>query len=471
MNLSISNVLNISVSQAGAGLGVFNTSNLALFTHEAVGVGFGSLGYKLYKDPSGVATDFGSSSSTYAMANAVFSQQPNILANGGYLAIIPMLTPVQNFAFSAVATGGAFIATYNSIPTASILYNDTTSVIQGKFRAVAGLENCVITGSVTAGFSIALNVYGPKSLITTGTNTLVITATPIVITVSATVVGESMASAVTRTLSLIQYFGLMGSVILPQVDLLALAGVVQPLFKIAFAVSKTQADVSIAGALDLLRSGNFSRTRGLFYGATLEIDALIFQASFAGRALSTIFSGSNTTQDMHLKDLIGIQADPIMTQALLGLCQASGVDVYCSIEGVAKVYCSGANTFFDRIYNLLWFITSLQTAGFNALAQNSTKISQTENGAKVLTSAYRRVCEAGVNNEYLAPGAWTNSTTFGRQADLIENISQRGYYIYSQPVSQQSASDRALRVAPLVQIAVKEAGSIDSASIIINVNA
>ena len=471
MNLNISNVINISVSQAGAGLGAFNTSNLAIITHEAFAISFGVLGYKLYKSPDDVATDFGSSSITYAQALAVFSQQPNILAAGGYLVIIPAHTSVQNFAFSLVATGGTFVASYGGHDSAAINWNDTATQIQTKLRAIVGLEACVVTGTIAAGFSVATNAYGPLALITTGTNSLVATATPIVITVTSTTTGEKFSEAITRTSGLIQYFGVIQTAIMTQVDLLAHAAVMQPLIKIGAVVSRTQADVQVGGMIDLLRTGSFSHTRGLYYGEASDILALTMMAAYMGRALSTNFSGSNTTQDMHLKELIGIQPDPSMTQTILNLCVAAGADSYCSIEGLPGVFCSGKNTFFDRVYNLLWFVASLQVAGYNALKQTGTKISQTENGSKVLSSAYRLVCEQGITNEYLAPGEWTNPTTFGKQEDMLANIRQRGYYIYSQPIAQQSAADRQDRKAPLIQVGIKEAGSMDSSSLIINVNA
>lgn len=88
--LPISTVVTVSVAQAPAGLGEFNTSNLGLFTREVYDPEtFGDDGYKLYSSPSEVAEDFGTDSDTYAMALAVFSQQPNILAGGGKLVIIP----------------------------------------------------------------------------------------------------------------------------------------------------------------------------------------------------------------------------------------------------------------------------------------------------------------------------------------------------------------------------------------------
>jgi hypothetical protein len=378
MDLALTNVVNISVSATPAGVGAYNTSNLALFTREDPGVGFGSLGYKIYLEPSEVAKDFGSSSVTAAMANAVFSQQPNILAGSGYLVVIPML--------------------------------DTPSA-------------------------------------------------------------ETLSAAIVRTAGLVQYFGILVAEMVTSVPMLAAAATLQPLDKLAFFVSRTAGDVAPGGLLDELRTGGFSHSRGLFYGGADDQSALVMSAAYAARALSTNFSGSNTTQTMHLKDLIGVQPDPMMTQTLLGQCTAAGADVYCSLQGVPKVFTSGGNQFFDDVYNLLWMVGALKVAGFNALAQSSTKLAQTEDGIGVLKGAYRAVLEAAVTNQFLAPGQWNSPTTFGNQEDFFRNLSERGYYVYSQPVAQQLQVDRAARKAPLIQIACKQAGAVHSSSVIVNINA
>lgn len=374
MELSLSNVINISVSAAPLGLSNYNTSNLALFTTETPDPVFSS-GYKIYLDPSGVADDFGSGSVTYAMALSIFSQSPNILANGGYLVVIPLLSM------------------------------------------------------------------------------------------------ETLGAAITRTADLVQYFGVMSTQIESQAHMLAAAAVIQTLNKIAFFVQKASASIAPGGSLDLLRSGSFSQSRGLYYGSSTDDDALNMQAAYAGRALSTIFSGSDTTSTMHLKDLATIQPDPTMTQTFLNEALAAGADTYPSLQGVAKVFCSGANHYYDQVYNLQWFVGALQIAGFNYLATSSTKIPQTENGMDGLKGAYRAICEQAVTNQYVAPGVWNSPTTFGNQADFFSNIVQRGYYIYSLPIALQNQADRASRVAPLVQIAVKEAGAIQSSTVVVYVNA
>jgi hypothetical protein len=62
MQLPLSNIINISVLEAQAGVGDYNTSNLAVFTDETPANTFGTDGFKQYIDPTDVATDFGTSS-------------------------------------------------------------------------------------------------------------------------------------------------------------------------------------------------------------------------------------------------------------------------------------------------------------------------------------------------------------------------------------------------------------------------
>lgn len=373
-DLALTNVINISVAETPAGVGAYNTSNVGLFTTDTPDPVF-SVGYKIYLSPQEVGADFGTSSTTFKMANAVFSQQPNILAGNGYLVIIPFL------------------------------------------------------------------------------------------------VSETLDAAIERTEDLVQYFGIMSTQVESQADMLAAAAVVQALNKIAFFVQRNSTSINTGGALDMLRTGDFTQSRGLYYGAADDVTALIMQASYASRGLSVNFEGSNTTITMHLKDLIGVQPDPSMTQTLYNKAEAAGADIYVSLQGVPKTICFGANSFFDQVYNIQWFVGALQVAGFNYLAQSSTKVPQTESGMDGLKGAYRKVCEQAVSNQYSAPGSWNSSTTFGNQTDFIQNIAQRGYYIYSQPISQQSQSAREARQAPLIQIALKEAGAIQSSNVVVYVNA
>ncbi len=483
--LSLTNVINISVSQAQAGIGEYNTSNIAFFTREEYDAEtIGDLGYKIYLSVQEVGEDFGTESQTYAMAVAAFAQKPNMLAGNGYLVIIPMLddlpaiTAVQKVSFSADPTAGSFKLVHGVDTSAAIAFDDVAADVQTALRALTGFSTVTVSGTYAAGFVITFTgVSGPVTLLTIDDNSLDDTdGNNVEVSVETTTPGqaagsETLSAAVIRTEGLVQYFGLMMTEVPQQSEMLAAAATVQTLNKMAFFVSSDEASVQTGGYLDLLRTGSLTQSRGLYYGSSSDADALNMMAAYAGRGLSTNFNGSNTTQTLHLKDLSTIQPDPSMTQTLLNLCQAAGADVYVSLQGVPKIFCSGENQFFDQVYNLQWFVGALQVAGFNYLAQSSTKVPQTENGMDGLKDAYRKVCEQAVTNQYSAPGTWNSSTTFGNQGDFLANITQRGYYIFSLPIAKQSQAAREARQAPLVQIALKEAGAIHSSSVLVYVNA
>jgi hypothetical protein len=484
MQLSLNNVINISVSEAQQGIGNYNTSNLGLFTREVPDEDlFGDLGYKIYLEPSEVGTDFGTDSETFKMAVKAFSQQPNILTGGGYLVVILFedtadVTAVQQITFSGVPASGDWTLNYGVLATSVLAFGANAAAIQTALRLLTGLSAITVVGDYTDGFTVTfVGVAGPATLLTVTDNSLQ-TSDPVnvEVTVETTTPGsvlstETLVTAINRTKDLVQYFGLMATEITGTSDMLAAAALVQTLVKVAFFMTNNSAAVAPGGSLDQLRTGGYTHSRGLYYGSDEDTDCLGMAAAYAGKALSTNFTGSNTTQTMHLKDLATVDPDPSMSQTLLNQCLAAGADTYISLQGVPKVFCSGANRFFDQVYNLLWFVGALQVAGFNYLATSGTKVPQTENGMDGLKSAYRSICEQGVTNQYLAPGLWTSPTTFGNQVDLYANIGQRGYYIYSTPVASQSQADREDRIAPLVQIAIKEAGAIQESNVIVFVNA
>jgi hypothetical protein len=478
INLSLANVFNISISTPQVGFGAYNTSNLVIFSREAYASSFGTLGYQIYLSPTQVGIDFGSSSNTFAMANAIFSQQPNILANGGYLVIIPYLnnaqTNTQLVSFPATPAAGAFVLTYNSLSSSSISFNGNAAAVQTAVQTISGLGSAQVSGSFSDGFTIVLDgVVGAGFPFTVTSNTLVdsnnVSVVPVVTLLVPGSSAETLDQAILRTQGLIQYFGIMTAEIPVQQVQLAAARVVQPLNKLLMLVDNTVADIMPGGTLDLLRSGGFTQSRGLYYGDVLA-NALVYMAAYSGRGFSTNYSGSNTTQTMHLKTLAGVQPDPSLSQSYLNLAINAGADTYPSLQGVPKVFTSGANDFFDNQDNLQWLVGALLVAEVNSLAQTNTKIPQTEQGMDILKAAARQVCEQAVTNGFVAPGKWTNPTTFGNQADFLANIAQYGYYIYSVPISQQSPSQRQARVAPLVQVAIKYAGAIQSGSMIVYVN-
>ncbi len=485
----LSLVFNVSASAPQPGVGLFNTSNVALFSREVANLPtFGTLGYQLYSSALQVGKDFGTNSNTYLMAVNLFAQKPNILANGGYLVIFPFLataqTAVQKVAFPLSSAGlpasaGTFELTFGGNNTTPLAFNSTAAQVQTALQLVPGLGTVTVTGGPAPGsFLVTMTgIVGPAALMTISANSLVDSLANVVLpVVTTTVIGaaaETVDQAVLRTQGIVSYFGVMSAEIPSQAVMLLAASLIQSLNKIALWVSNTPADVLPGGMIDLLRTGSMTQNRGLYYEDTLA-NALGFMAAYAGMGFSTVFLGSNTTQTMHLKTLANVQPDPNLgsggAHATLAQCQAAGADVYINIQGVSKTYTSGANDFFDNQNNLQWFVGALQVGSFNVLATTNTKIPQTENGMNILKGASRVVCEQAVTNAFAAPGQWNNPDTFGNQGDLITNVSQRGYYIFSAPIAQQLQAQRAARVAPLIQIALKYAGAIHSGTVLVNVN-
>jgi Protein of unknown function (DUF3383) len=488
-SLDISNVIVVTLLSALRGLSDVNTSILALITSEApISSSYGT--YGIYKNPNGVASDFGSNSATYRLAVDVFSQNPNILSGGGYLVVIPRLAsaaaqPAVILSSAAVdltkltATDYKIKAAISGAAAAEVAIGDidTTSLatVQATLNSAAitsaGLQ-FVVTGSLTSAY-ITL-----KTIATGATTAIVLSATaagtdisPLLNISLASSTGaaagvERVKDAVLRTYGSIPYFGIILDAKQSDSDLTELAATIQTMDKLLFVASSTVGD--IAGIFTTLQGKSYTHTRMLYYSVSAD-NALDFAAGYAGRGLSIKMSGSNTAHTMHLKDITGLDADSGMTQTILTAAMNAGVDTYPDIGGAACVFISGVNQFFDQVYTRLAFKLRLQIAGFNYLAQTNTKIPQTEQGMSGLKGAYRKICNMFVTNGTFAPGTWNSSTTFGDPDDHVKNIAAMGFYIYSDPIASQSQAERETRVAPGIYIAAKNAGAIHSSDVTVYV--
>lgn len=321
-------------------------------------------------------------------------------------------------------------------------------------------------GTTSTTYKMALSVFAQTPNILNGNGYLVV-----IPFLDESGDSETLADAISRAESLVQFFGILSTRDYDSSEISAAAAVVQTMNKMLFTVSNSATDIAAAGSFHDIAEAKYDKTRCLAYLSDTTEPAKVMAAAYAGRALSTAFEGSNTTSTMHLKDLVGITADPTMTQTQLNLCQDCGADAYVNIAGVAKTFTSGTNGYFDQVYNRCWFLGALEVAGFNALAKVSTKVPQTESGMTILKGAYRLVCERAVRNGYVAPGAWNSADRFGDVEAMLRNIEEVGYYLYSLPINQQAQTEREARKAPLVQIAIKEAGAIHSSNVLVYINA
>jgi hypothetical protein len=371
--LSITNFINVSVATPPLGLAQYATNNLLIFTKETSLDGAGNP-FSIYLSPAQVATDWGTGSETYAMANLIFSQAPNILAGNGILIV------------------------------ASLGSSELLAAGIARLQPQIFFGGCLWAG------------YAP-----------------------------------------------------PDAEIIGAAAVVQASSTLLFASDSNVAAVAGGGVFTTIQAASQSYTRCLLYTLGAQ-QARFMAAAYAGRAMSTNFNGSNTCGTMNLKQLVGVLPDTGITQTLLNTCMTVGADVYTTFGPLPEVFSTGGNTYFDQIYGQMWLQFALLVAGFNALATTATKVPQTEPGMSVLKSAYISVLQQGVINGFIAPGAWNSSNLFGDPVALVRNILQIGWYIYSQPVNQQSQALRVTRAAPLVQIAIKLAGALQSSNVICNIN-
>ena len=484
MSLDLNNVVRVTISGPERGLAEVNTSALGLITDEAPIPGdFGT--YRVYLNPDGVAEDFGSNSETYRIALAVFNQKINILSGGGFLVVIPReqsagAQPATILGTGPVNLSALTAADYNINAdvdgggAADLLIGpiDTTSLA----TVEAALNSTAVTGAglvFTVTGELAAAVVTLSTIATGATKSITIaaagTGTDIapVIAIEGSATGadagvERAKDAILRTKGSVNYFGIIYNEIFTGTTLTELAATVQSLDKFQGVGSNLTA--AIAGDFTTISGAGYTKTRCLLYTQSVN-DAVDFAAAYMSRLMSINFEGSNTALTMHLKDIVGLVADDGVSQTILDSAKKAGVDVYGDLGGIGKVLTSGVNQYSDQVYTRLALKVDLQIAGFNYLAQTTTKIPQTEEGMNGLKGAYRGVMGRYVTAGIYAPGTWNSSTRFGDPQDHDRNIEEFGFFIYSIPVSQQSQASREARIAPLVQIAGKESGAIHSSDV------
>lgn len=191
-------------------------------------------------------------------------------------------------------------------------------------------------------------------------------------------------------------------------------------------------------------------------------------AELLAKALSTNWEGSNTAQTMKFKNLKTAGSDDKITLNIAEKCDKLGINYYTDYDGVSLIAEGVAlgGKFIDEIVGLDAFNNRVQMAVFNVL-KGAKKVPQTDKGQVRLIAAVKQVCEQFVKNGFIAPGQWrgddVGTLTSGDFLDL-------GYYVYSISYTDQLQADREERKAVPINVAIKLAGAIHSADILINYN-
>lgn len=336
--------------------------------------------YMISRTASSIGQAFGTTSETFAMANAIFAQNPNILNAGGYVIVAP----------------------YSSA-------EETTAAALTRIQAQIYFEGILTTRDLSTSEATAASNYV-----------------------------ESMENS------------------------------------ILFLTDTVSTSLASGGLFYALKDNK--KTRKLLYlsGGVSNVKAYArrFAAAFASRGLSVNYEGQNSTLTMTYKDLAGVPVDTNISETILNTCQTIGADVYCSVEGLAKVLSfKQGGLYFDELTNQIWLRTAIQRAVANVLFTTRNKIPQTTEGVASLVNAINGVLNQGIINGMLAPGEWNSSDTFGVLEDFHRCIRTYGYYVYFTPIAEQAQAEREARKCPVISIAAKQAGAIEHASIMIYLEA
>lgn len=192
-------------------------------------------------------------------------------------------------------------------------------------------------------------------------------------------------------------------------------------------------------------------------------------ASVFGRMATVDFTQSNSTLTLMFQQEPGITAETL-TETQANTLQAKNCNVFANYVNDTSILQYGVvsnGDFIDEIQDIDWIQNAIQTAVYNVLYTAGTKIPQTNAGVNQETNAIQGVCDQAVANGMAAPGVW-NGQPFG--ALNSGQYLKTGYYIFAQSVDLQSEADRAARISPPIQVAVKLAGAIQSVNISVFVN-
>lgn len=192
-------------------------------------------------------------------------------------------------------------------------------------------------------------------------------------------------------------------------------------------------------------------------------------ASIFGRAFTVDFQGSNTTITLKFKQQPSVQPETL-TETQAAALAAKNCNVFVRYNNDTAILQDGVMAngfFFDEVHGTDWLQNDLQTAVYNLLFTTPTKIPQTDAGVNQIVAVVADRLGQAVANGLVAPGVW-NGPPVGalHTGDTLST----GYYVYAPPVASQSQADREARRAPTIQAAIKLAGAVHSADIIVQVN-
>lgn len=186
--------------------------------------------------------------------------------------------------------------------------------------------------------------------------------------------------------------------------------------------------------------------------------------SYLAYALSVDYSLADSTITMKFKQLPGISVVNI-TESQLSALDSRRINVYVAIGNTSEVTREGVQSatdwYTDSLINLDNFREELQVEVYNVFLRNK-KVPYTSAGQDKLVSACAKICEQYKRNGTFADRdvSYDNETGF---------VTEPATSILPTAVAFATASDRASRLAPPIQIRAYEAGAMHRVDITVDV--
>lgn len=490
--LSINDVVNVSVDLSPLSAPMRNFGILLIVGHTDKVITTDER-YRIYSDIDGVAADFGESDPEYAAATLFFEQspQPSILyigrwaktasagqLEGGTLTAaqqaISNFTAITSGGFSITFDGGAATVVSGVDLSGATNLNGVAALIEAELPVGTeciwdAVQGCFRIYSATTGASSSVSVMTDTPLSQAMRGTAALGAEAITGIAAETALAGLQAIAGQTTEWYACMYALAADDDLNEAAYTAVANYIQAanprhIFGINTQDTATidpndSTDIaSVLGALDL------NRTLVQYSGNSLNAVASLF-----GRMLTVDFTANNSTITLKFKSEPGVTAE-ILTETQATALNTKHCNVFAAYEGAISIIQQGQmvnGEFIDVIHGTDWLANAIQMANYNLLVTSATKIPQTDAGMNQLINATTEACQLGVFNGLIAPGRW-NAGNIGRlkSGDYLP----AGFYVYAPPMSSQLQATREQRIAPTQQVAVKLAGAIHFADVIISVN-
>lgn len=470
-SLPVSEVVNVTIEMSPVAAALRNFgAMLVLGTSDVIDV---DERIRTYSGVEAIAADFGTNSPEYSAAVTFFGQSPH-----------PSLLNVGRWA--KTATSGLLRGRMLAVSEQQISdFEDITSggftlKIDGADVSVASVDlsaesnlNGVATQITTALSSKGTCVWdGTRFVIKSATTGTTSSVAGVSKTELSTLMGlddgtskvtgaeaETLVEAVTACLDFTNWYGLFVCSGWTEADALEVSALINAASP-SRVVAWTSTDSGEMDPTNTTCLGSKLKARG--YNRTFDVYSSTSDtasASVLGRMSTINFEGSNTTLTLKFKQLPGVPAENLRTSQSLAL-RSKNVNVFAAFQNDTSIFKEGVMSggwFIDETHGLDWQQNRVETDLWNLLYTSNTKIGQDEAGMTAILATINKSLDAGVRNGLIAPGVW-NGDSFGslQKGDTLTT----GYYVYIQPLEEQSQSDREARKAPPIKVAIKLKGAV-----------